>query len=235
MRNLKESFYKDYKLYFYDEKFKKLGENIIDKDIKIVKKLKITDRNYVVKIEYNDENYILKSPRNEHRKIQRKVMTVLKKGEALSTLVNTNKLINQGIDIFAKPYIAIVKRKNSMIVDSYFVTECFFEKKRKGYKKEEIEKWIKLGEKLHEKKIYHGDFNPANIIDTGKEIKLIDSQCKRYFLGEYRSNYDKLTLEYSTYGTLGRQNWYNKDIWYWLAFKVKSKRNGGEKDVQGIE
>ena len=235
MKKLLEDKYKEYNLFFYNENFKKLGENIIDNNIEIIEEIKVTDRNYVAKIKYNGNYYILKSPRNEHRKKQRKIMTLFKKGEALSTLVNTNKLISEGLDFFATPYLAVVKRKHGMIVESYFVTEYFQEKKRKELKKEEMENWLSLVEKLHTKKICHGDFNPSNIIDTDNGIKLIDSQCKHYYFGEYRSNYDKLTLEYSAYGTLGRENWYRRDIWYWLALCVKSIRNGGEKNVQGIK
>lgn len=235
MKKLIENKYKGYNLFFYNENFKKLGKNIINNNIEVIKEIKVTDRNYVAKIKYNENFYILKSPRNEHRKIQRKIMTLFKKGEALSTLVNTNRLIGERLDFLATPYLAVVRRKYGMIVESYFVTEYFQEKKRKGYKSEEIEEWIKLGKRLHNKKIYHGDFNPANIIDTDNGIKLIDTQCKTYYFGEYRSNYDKLTLEYSTYGTLGRENWYERDIWYKLALHIKSIRNGGEKDVKGIK
>ncbi|MFK4785491.1 lipopolysaccharide core heptose(II) kinase RfaY [Fusobacterium sp. MFO224] len=235
MKKLLKKKYKNYQLFFYDEKYQELGKKIVDKDVKIIKEIKVTDRNYVSKIKYNGGLYILKSPRNEHRKFQRKVMTLFKRGEALSTLVNTSKLIDKGLDIFATPYIAIVKRKNGMIVSSYFVTEYFEEKKKKGYKKEEIQKWLELGKKLHDKKVYHGDLNPANIIDTDKGVKLIDSQCKKYYFGEYRSNYDKLTLEYSTYGTIGKQKWYKIGAWHKLAKLIKTMRNGGEKNVKGIK
>lgn len=235
MDNLIKETYKEYNLFFYNENFKKLGENIINNDIEVIKEIKVTDRNYVAKIKYNENYYILKSPRNEHRKKQRKVMTLFKKGEALTTLVNTNRLISNGLDFFATPYLAVVRRKYGMIVESYFVTEYFQEKKREKLKKEEMNNWLKLVEKLHRKRICHGDFNPSNIIDTDSGVKLIDSQCKHYYFGEYRSNYDKLTLEYSTYGTLGRQSWYKRDIWFWLALRIKSLRNGGEKNVQGIK
>ena len=229
MDNLKKGIYKKYSLFFYNKSFKKLGENIINDNVEVIEEIKVTDRNYVAKIKYNGNYYILKSPRNEHIKIQRKIMTLFKKGEALSTLVNTNRLIGEGLDFFAAPYLAVVRRKDGMIVESYFVTEYFQEKKREKLKKEELNNWLKLVEKLHAKRICHGDFNPSNIIDTDNGVKLIDSQCKHYYFGEYRSNYDKLTLEYSAYGTLGRQNWYKRDIWYKLALYIKSMRNGGEK------
>lgn len=234
MKKLSNENYKGYELFFYEKNFKKLGEKIIDKDIKIVKEIKVTKRNYVVKIKYNDKYYILKSPKNEQRKIQRKIMTIFKKGEALNTFINTNYLIEEGINFLVVPYLAIVKRSNKMIEESYFVTEYLEEERREKYKKEEIEIWVKLVEKLHEKKVYHGDYNPSNIIKVKDDFKLIDTQCKKYYFGEYRSNYDKLTLEYTTYGTLGKQNWYKKSLFFFLALILKSLKNGGEKKIKGI-
>lgn len=235
MKKLLIENYKGHKIYFYNEFFRELGENIINKNIEVIKEIKATERSYVVKIKYNEEYYVLKSPKSEYKKFQKKIMTLFKKGEALSTLININKTMDRGLDFFARPYLAIVKRKKGVIVSSYFVIEYFLEEKRKEYKKDEIEEWLKLGEKLHNEKIYHGDLNPANIIKTNRGFKFIDTKCKHYYLGQYRSNYDKLTLEYSTYGTLGRQNWYKKDIWFKIALKIKTIRNGEEKDDQGIK
>ncbi|MFK4785477.1 lipopolysaccharide biosynthesis protein [Fusobacterium sp. MFO224] len=216
-QKLIEKTYKGFKLYCYDSKFLKLGENIVDKNIDIKDEYKISRRNYVVKISYNDEEYILKSSRNEHRIIQRKIMTILKKGEALNTLVNLNRL--QDLDIYAKPFLAIVKRKNRMIVESYIVLE-YIESEHK-FSKENIDEILKIEKKFHDRGVYHGDFNPSNLICTKKGIKIIDTQGKKYSFGDYRHNYDLLTLEYTVYGSIGLKGWYKKDIWFYLAFGIK--------------
>lgn len=221
--------YKGYNLYFFDEKYKQLGKDVIDNKINITKELKITERNYVVKIKYKDTSYILKSPRNEHRKIQRKIMTLFKRGESVSTLINTKKLEKDGFNKFARIYIAIVKRNFGIISDSYFVTEFIQDKFNEEDKlirlKKNIREVLNILRDLHERKIYHGDLNPTNVINGETELKLIDSQCKTYYFGGYRINYDLLTLEYSVYETLGEQSWYNKNLWYRVAYARKFIRN----------
>lgn len=228
--DLKKENYKNYTIYFYDNYFLELGKNIVDKNINIVKEIKVTDRNYVAKIKYKKRNYILKSPKNEQIKFQKKIITLFTKGEALTTLINTNRLIKNGINIFAIPYVAIVKRNKGFIEESFFITENLEEKENYSHSKEKIEEIYELSKILHKNKIYHGDLNLANVIFTVNRPKFIDTKCKKYYIGEYKSNYDKITLEYNTYGTLGKQPWYKKNIWYYLALKIKTIKTGGEKD-----
>ena len=90
---LKEQNYKDFKIFYYDDKYLKIGKKIIEKNFKTVKILKDSKRNYVSEIEIDETNFIMKEPRNEYIIPQRKIMTIFKKGEVLSTLVNINKLI----------------------------------------------------------------------------------------------------------------------------------------------
>lgn len=216
---LMEENYKGFKLYYYNSYFLGLGKEIVDKNIKITEEYKITKRNYVVKILYNNKEYILKSPGNEHRLIQRKIMTIFKKGEALNTLSNLKKLENEGLDIYAKPFLAIVKRENRMIVESYLVLE-YIESEYK-FSKEFIEEILKLEKRIHKHGIYHGDFNPSNLIYTKEGIKVIDTQGKKYRFGDYRHNYDLLTLEDSIYNRFGFETWYKKNLWFYLAYGIK--------------
>lgn len=215
--NIKD--YKDYKIYFYENKFLELGKNIIDKKIKIKNEIKVTKRNYVAKIEFLGDDYILKSPRNEYRIIQRKIMTLFKKGEALTTLENLTNLIEDGLDIFAKPYLVVVKREKGMIVDSFLVLECIYSGIK--FSKDKTEELLRLENILYKKGIYHGDFNPSNFIYLENSIKIIDTQGKKYRFGAYRHNYDRLTMEDSIYQTYGEQNWYNKNIWFYIAYGMK--------------
>jgi heptose II phosphotransferase len=223
--------YKDYEI-FYLEKYKnllKLGKNIIDTDIKIFKNFKITKRNYVVGIEFENKKYILKSPRNEHRIPQRKFFTMFKDGESLSTLKNINILIDEyNFDEFVRPLMAIVKRKNRMIVDSYLVMEYV---EGAPLEKKDIFTAVEFLKKLHKSKHYHGDANTSNFMMKDGKLKTIDTQGKKYWFGEYRKYYevftfseDLLVLEYELNG-IELFN-YPKNIWYYLAYFVKyGKKN----------
>ncbi|MDX8335924.1 lipopolysaccharide core heptose(II) kinase RfaY [Candidatus Cetobacterium colombiensis] len=218
-----------YILSAYEEKYLKLGEKILENKYNILKEYKNTLRNYVAVIEIENKKYVLKSPRNEHRIIQRKVGTLFKDGEALTTLKNINELIKNGLDIFAKPYLAIVKRKNGFIEESFILMEYVeaFEEKNKDLA-------IEYTKKMHEKKIYHGDCNPANFVITGNNsLKVIDTQAKKMFFGKYRAHYDMLTMKMDSYREVKYP--YKKDCWYYMALGMKKfKKNSFIKNIKSI-
>ncbi|MGL5058217.1 MAG: RIO1 family regulatory kinase/ATPase [Fusobacteriaceae bacterium] len=223
--------YKNYSIYFYSHYFLQLGKDIVDKNIKLVKELKVTDRNFVCKIRYLEKEYILKEPKNEYKKIQRKIMTLFKKGEVLSTLININNLI-ENKEYFAIPYLAVVKRKNGMIINSFLVMEITEEKDKTSEKY--IKKIVDVRYKLEKNKIFHGDFNLSNILLNKGEIKFIDTQCKSVLFSKYHLNYDLLTLEESIYREDGIMNrfglaaFYKKNLWYYLAYFRKRIKKGKE-------
>ena len=228
---IKKVKYKEYKI-FYLEKYKsllKLGKNIIDENIKIFQEFKVTKRNYVIGIEYENKKYILKSPRNEHRIPQRKFFTIFKGGESFSTLKNINILIDEyGFDEFVRPLMAIVKRKNGMIVDSYLVMEYI---EGVALEKKNVFEVVEFLKRLHKTKHYHGDANTSNFMIKDGKLKTIDTQGKKYWFGEYRKYYevftfseDLLVLIYELDGI--KLFNYPKNIWYYLAYFVKyGKKN----------
>ena len=97
MKKIKKEVFKGYNIYFLEEEYKMLAEKIIKKEFKEIEKIKDTKRNYVSLIEIDGIKYIYKEPRNEYRIPQRQFMSLFKKGEALTTLVNINKLIDMDI------------------------------------------------------------------------------------------------------------------------------------------
>ncbi|MGL5278836.1 MAG: lipopolysaccharide core heptose(II) kinase RfaY [Cetobacterium sp.] len=204
-----------YTLYAYEEKYLRVGEKILNEEYNILKEYKNTLRNYVVVIEVDKEKYVLKSPRNEHRIIQRKIGTLLKDGEVLTTLKNINRLTKEGLNIFAQPYLAVVKRKNGFIQESFIVMEYV-----EGIDEKNKDLAIEYTKKMHEKKIYHGDCNPANFVITGKKsLKVIDTQAKKMFFGKYRAHYDMLTMKMDSYKEVIYP--YKKDCWYYMALGMK--------------
>ena len=210
-----------FNIYVYDEKYLELGRDILNKNYKEIKKLKDTKRNYVVLIEWKGRKYVLKAPRNEFRIPQRKFFTLVKKGEALTTLVNINNLVKEkGIKEFAIPIVALNKRKLGFIEESYFVMEYFSGESGKKF----IEEIMEIGKKIHSFGVYHGDFNPSNFLFDGEQVKIIDTQAKKMLLGNYRAHYDMLTMKMDSYKEMEYP--YNKNFWYFMAVFVKKlKRN----------
>jgi len=145
-------------------------------------------------------------------------MTLFKKGEALTTLININKIMDElKISEYVRPLLAINRRKHGMIDFSFLVLE-----KVKGDSNVDKIALIELIKKIHRNKIYHGDFNPSNFIFTKNGIKIIDTQGKKMSFGNYRAHYDILTMKMDTYPDLKYP--YKKNLFYYIALAVKKMK-----------
>lgn len=215
MGKLKKEKYRKYNIYFLEEKYKILAEKIIEKNFKEIKKIKDTKRNFVSLIEIDGNKYIYKEPRNEYRIPQRQFMTLFKKGEALTTLINVNKLIDMGFKEFVKPLTAVNIRRKGIINFSFFVMEYVLGEEDRRY----LDKIVKKMEEIHRKGYYHGDFNPGNFLITDGKIKILDTQGKKMGLTKYRAHYDMITMQYDSYEKMKYP--YKKDIIYHLAYFIK--------------
>jgi serine/threonine protein kinase len=209
MKKIKKEVFKGYNIYFLEEEYKMLAEKIIKKEFKEIEKIKDTKRNYVSLIE------IYKEPRNEFRIPQRQFMSLFKKGEALTTLVNINKLIDMGFEEFAKPLIAVNIRKRGMINFSFFVMEYVQGEEDRKY----LDDIVKKMEEIHKKGYYHGDFNPGNFLVSNGKIRILDTQGKKMGLTRYRAHYDMITMQYDSYEEMKYP--YKKDMVYYLAYFIK--------------
>ena len=212
---LLEEKYKEYSLFAYDKIFIEIGKNIIDKKYKELNILKNTKRNYVSEIQLDNTSYIFKEPRNEYIIPQRKIFTLFKKGEALTTLINVYKaIINDNLIEYAKPLLAIVKRKNGMICYSALIQE-----KININDSRELNKMVEATKKIHSKGYYHGDCNPSNFMTSKNEVKILDTQAKKMSFGNYRAHYDMLTMKMDSYQEMEYP--YKKNIFYYFAIFMK--------------
>lgn len=216
--------YKDFSIYSFEDKYIDISKIIIDKNYKIISKLKDTPRNFVAIIEINNIKYVLKEPRNEYRIPQRQLFSFFKDGESLSTLKNIHKLIyDYSFKEFVEVYVAGTKRKNGFILDSFLLMEYF----EGEIKNDDFHKdiGIELLKKIHSKGFYHGDFNPSNFIfDKNNNIKILDTKGASYSFGNFRAHYDMITMSYDSYDNMTYP--YNKNFFYHLAYSLKViKRN----------
>lgn len=184
--------YKEFKIYFLEDKNEKLGEKILDKDYKVIEEYKNTERNYVAKIEIDGDFYVLKSPKAETIIPQRKIQTAFKKGEGLTSFYNIERAKKDGIDFFIEPLAVCVKR-GVFLKESYILMDYIEGENIKT--KEDIDIILDMIEKIHSKGIYHGDLNTSNFIKTKSGIKIIDSQAKREKMWYFKRVYDILTLK----------------------------------------
>lgn len=227
---LKEEKYLDWKIFFSQTESSAMtfGKMILDGNYKIKKVYKDTNRNYVAQIEIKNKDYILKEFRSEIIIPQRKIQTLLKKGEALSTLINTTEAIELGIEELVKPIVALVKKKIT-IKQSYLLMEYVEGKKISSI--EDIDKIMELVEKIHKNKIYHGDLNTSNFIKEKEKIRILDTQSKKEKIGSFKRWYDIFTLENDllvkelNYNVSDKYYLKEKNIWFYLAYLLKNFKN----------
>lgn len=221
---IKDVLYKEFKIYYKNEENKRLAEVVLDKNYKVIDEYKNTERNYVAKIEIDGQFYVLKSPKAETVIPQRKIQTVFKKGEGLTSFLNIEAAKNMGLDFFIEPLAVMVKRgvflKESFILMKYIDGEII-------RTVEDIDIIMDMVKKIHEKGIYHGDLNTSNFIKTSDGIKIIDTQAKRESFWHFKRAYDILTLKNDLL-VLEREYEVEKnykvkrDIGYALAYIIKN-------------
>lgn len=215
---LKKEIYKGFNIFSYDSKNIEIGKKILDNSYKTEIVFKDSKRSTVSEIKVDNNSYILKRIGNETIIPQRKLMTLFKKGEALTTLININKIMDElKISEYVRPLLAINRRKYGMIDFSFLVLE-----KVEGDSNVDKVALIELIKKIHGNKIYHGDFNPSNFIFTKNGIKIIDTQGKKMSFGNYRAHYDILTMKMDTYPDLKYP--YKKNLFYYIALAVKKMK-----------
>lgn len=227
---LEEEKYLEWKIFFLQTEYEALalGKKVLSNQYKIKKIFKDTKRNYVAQVEIDNKNYILKEFRSEIIIPQRKIQTLFKKGEAVNTLINTNKAIELGIKEIVKPIVALVK-KSGTIKQSYLLMEYVSGEKISTV--EDIDKIMKLTEKMHRNKIYHGDLNTSNFIKVNNEIRVLDTQGKTEKIGNFKRWYDIFTLENDllvqelNYNVREKYYLENRDIWFYLARLLKNFKN----------
>lgn len=215
---LKKEIYKGFNIFSYDSKNIEVGKKILDNNYETEIVFKDSKRSTVSEIKIDNNSYILKRIGNETIIPQRKLMTLFKKGEALTTLININKIMDElKISEYVRPLLAINRRKHGMINFSLLVLE-----KVEGDSNIDKVALIELIKKIHRNKIYHGDFNPSNFIFTKNGIRIIDTQGKRMSFGNYRAHYDILTMKMDTYPDLKYP--YKKNLFYYIALAVKKMK-----------
>ena len=183
----------------------------------------------MAQVEIKNKNYILKEFRSEVIIPQRKIQTLFKPGEAVSTFLNTTEAIERGIKEIVKPIVVLVKRKGMMIEKSYLLMEYIEGEKISSI--EDINKIMKLVEKIHKLKIYHGDLNTSNFLKENNEIRILDTQGKKEKIGSFKRWYDIFTLENDllvkelNYNVKDKYYLKEKDIWFYLAYLLKNFKN----------
>lgn len=189
---IKENTYGEYRIYSLDFRGEVLGKRIADREYVVLEIYKDTERNYVAKVEIEGDYYVLKSPKAETVIPQRRVQTLFKRGEALTSLINLEGYREKGMDDFIVPRAVLIKRK--CFIEESFILMDHIEGEKLSTK-EDIDEVIRIAKKIHGEGIYHGDLNTSNFIKTEDGIKIIDTQGKREKFWNFKRSYDILSLK----------------------------------------
>lgn len=235
---IKNMRYRDFKIYYKDECNKALAQKVLDQNYIVIDEYKNTERNYVAKIEIDKKFYVLKSPKAETVIPQRKVQTIFKKGEGLTSFKNIDYAKSIGLDFFIEP-LAVMVKKGIFLQESFILMEYVEGKLIRTV--EDIDMIMDMVKKIHEKGIYHGDLNTSNFIKTKSGIKIIDTQAKREKLWHFKRAYDILTMKNDLL-VLEREYEVEKDykvqrdIGYLLAYIIKNfKRLPIVEKIRGLK
>lgn len=211
--------YKGYKLYFEDEKYKKILEGVVDKKFEVEKEYKKEGKTYVAKIKCQNKSYILKQ--FFIKKKFKKLLSIFKEGESVKTFKSI-ETISKKIPELVKIYGAGIKRKGIFIEEEFILMEYIEGRvidEDKFYRK-----ILEMIEKIHKIGRYHGDCNPGNFLfDGDSKIYIIDTKVKKMLFGNYRAHYDVLTL--FKYFNTKPEYPYKQDIFYKIAYMVRQYRN----------
>lgn len=235
---IKNMRYRDFKIYYKDECNKALAQKVLDQNYIVIDEYKNTERNYVAKIEIDKKFYVLKSPKAETVIPQRKVQTIFKKGEGLTSFKNIDYAKSIGLDFFIEP-LAVMVKKGIFLQESFILMEYVEGKLIRTV--EDIDIIMDMVKKIHEKGIYHGDLNTSNFIKTKSGIKIIDTQAKREKLWHFKRAYDILTMKNDLL-VLEREYEVEKDykvqrgVGYILAYIIKNfKRLPIVEKIRGLK
>lgn len=235
---IKNMRYRDFKIYYKDECNKALAQKVLDQNYIVIDEYKNTERNYVAKIEIDKKFYVLKSPKAETVIPQRKIQTIFKKGEGLTSFKNIDYAKSIGLDFFIEP-LAVMVKKGIFLQESFILMEYVEGKLIRTV--EDIDIIMDMIKKIHEKGIYHGDLNTSNFIKTKSGIKIIDTQAKREKLWHFKRAYDILTMKNDLL-VLEREYEVEKDykvqrdIGYLLAYIIKNfKRLPIVEKIRGLK
>ncbi|MEG1339123.1 lipopolysaccharide core heptose(II) kinase RfaY [Cetobacterium sp.] len=221
---IKEEKFNGYKIFYKNQESRDLAEKILNKSYAVIEEYKNTERNYVAKIEIDGKNYVLKSPKAETIIPQRKLQTIFKKGEGLTSFINIDNAISKKLDFFIEPLAVVVKRglflEESLILMDYIEGEPI-------KTIQDIDIIMDMVKKIHEKGIYHGDLNTSNFIKTATGIKIIDTQAKKESIWHFKRGYDILTMKNDLlvlgYGYEVEKNYrVKRDLGYLLAYIIKN-------------
>lgn len=165
------------------------------RDLKVLKVYRRSYRGTVLLIHALEQKLILKHSRRERASLQKRLLSLFKDSEALTTLKNTVRLHRMGMREAFRPILAIEKRAYGMIEESVLLYEYV---EGKHFPKSDTQALLLVVEalkKCHRAGSLHTDAKLENFLLTASGIVMIDSSFKRNLLGRFGELNNFVVLE----------------------------------------
>jgi len=182
------------RLYYCEERYLPLADDILNDKLDIVKVLKDDNRSRVLLVNFQGEKLVVKEPREKNRRRWQKFLSVFRGSSSYLELKNCNKIIENGF-LGAKGILVAEKTKGFWVDDSYFVSSYI----------EGVEgsiDYLKVIseelERIHSRGYLHGDSQLVNfMVGRDGKVYLIDCKLSKNIYGVFGSRYEFIYLEES--------------------------------------
>ncbi len=202
------------RLYYSEEKYLPLADDILTGRLEIIKVLKDDNRSRVLLINYQGEKLVVKEPREKNRRKWQRFLSIFRGSSSYLELKNCNKIIESGF-LGAGGILAVEETNKLWVENSYFVS-TYIEGNEGGI--EDLEEIVRELEVIHRRGYLHGDSQLVNfMVGEDGRIYLIDCKLSRNIYGLFGSRYEFIYLEESCAGKI---DLFPKDDIYYRGAKM---------------
>ncbi|WP_281837083.1 lipopolysaccharide core heptose(II) kinase RfaY [Propionigenium maris] len=202
------------RLYYSDDRYLSLAEDILAGNLDIIKVLKDDNRSRVLLVNYQGEKLVVKEPKEKNRRRWQRFLSIFRGSSSYLEMKNCNKIIEDGF-LGARGILAVEVTNKLWVEDSYFVSSYIDGREGSIEHLEEIGRELK---KIHKRGYLHGDSQLVNfMVGEGGRIYLIDCKLSKNIYGTFGSRYEFIYLEESCPGEI---DIFPKDDIYYRGAKM---------------
>ncbi len=201
-------------IYYDDEGYIGLVDDILNNKLNILKVLKDDHRSRVLLIEYLGEKLVLKEPIEKNHRRWQKFLSIFRGSPSQIEYKNSKRILDLGFE-GSIPKLTIDIKDGLTLKKSYFVSS--FIEGREG-SIDYLEPIYKKLCEIHERGYLHGDSQLVNfMVGNDNKVYLIDCKLQNNIYGGFGARYECIYLEESCHREI---DIYDKDDIYYRVAKA---------------
>lgn len=191
---MKKQIAKNIRLYYSEERYTPLAEDILADKLDIIKVLKDDNRSRVLLVNYQGEKLVVKESREKNTRKWQKFLSIFRGSYSHLEFKNCQKIIDAGFK-GAKGLLVVDVTKGFWIDKSYFVS-TFIEGREGSIS--DLDIITKKLKRVHEDGYLHRDAQLVNfMVGDNDEVYLIDCKLSKNKYGLFGTRYEFIFLERS--------------------------------------